>query len=235
MTQTTTRTTRTTRTMAPSDEELQEQVLDELAWDGHVRSSEIGVAIHDGIVTLSGGVDSYLARMAAQEAAHRVRGVKAVVNALTVRLPAFAERTDEDVARATLNALAWDAAIPADLLDVSVTDGWITLKGEVEWPFQRDAAERVVRRLAGVRGITDQISVKARPLSADLHRHIEQALVRSAALDAKHIRVEIKGSIAVLKGTVHSHLERRAAERTVLAAPGITAVENHIVLDPRFD
>lgn len=222
-------------TMAPTDVELQQNVLDELAWDGHVRPSEIGVAVHDGIVTLSGSVDSYLARMAAQEATHRVQGVRAVVNELTVRLPAFAERTDEDIARATLNALTWDAAIPADQLEVSVSDGWVTLKGAVEWHFQRDAAERVVHRLAGVRGITNLISVKPYPVGADVHHQIEQALVRSAEVDAKRIRVEVEGSIAVLKGTVRSHLERRAAERTALAAPGITAVENRIVVDPVFD
>ncbi len=220
--------------LAPGDAELQEQVLDELAWDGHVRPSEIGVAVHDGIVTLNGEVGSYLARMAAQEAAHRVRGVRAVANEITVRLPAFAERTDEDIARATLNALAWDAAIPAELLDVTVTDGWVTLKGEVEWNFQRAAAERVVRRLAGVRGITNQISVKAYPMSDDVHRQIERALVRSAEVDAKRIRVEVEGTVAVLKGTVRSHLEKRAAERTALAAPGIAAVDNRIVIDPRI-
>lgn len=228
--------TTSTRTMAPAlaptDVELQQQVLDELAWDGHVLPSEIGVAVHDGIVTLSGSVSSYLARMAAQEATHRVRSVRAVVNELTVRLPAFAERTDEDIARATLSALAWDAAIPADLLEVSMSDGWVTLKGEVERYLQRDAAERVIRRLAGVRGITNQIGVTSHPVTAELHRQIERALMRSAEVDAERIRVEIEGSVAVLKGTVRSHLERRAAERTVLAAPGITAVENRIVIDP---
>lgn len=218
--------------LAPTDVALQQAVLDELAWDGHVLPNEIGVAVHDGIVTLTGSVGSYLARMAAQEATHRVRGVRAVVNELTVRLPAFAERTDEDIARAVLNALTWDAAISADLLEVSVSDGWITLKGAVDWHFQREAAERVVRRLTGVRGITNLISVKAHPIPADLRLQIEQALVRSAAVDAKRIRVEIKGGVAVLKGTVRSHLERRAAERTALAAPGITAVENNIVIDP---
>lgn len=218
--------------LVPTDVDLQQQVLDELAWDGHVRPSEIGVAVHDGIVTLNGEVSSYLARMAAQDAAHRVRGVRAVVNELLVRLPAFAERTDEDIARATLHALAWDAAIPAELLEVSVSDGWITLKGEVEWHFQREAAERVVRRLAGVRGITNLIAVRSRPVPANLHRQIEQALVRGAAIDAKRIRVEVKGSVVVLKGTVRSQLEKHAAERTALAAPGITAVENRIVIDP---
>lgn len=228
-----------TRTIAPAlaatDVELQQQVLDELAWDGHVLPSEIGVAVHDGIVTLSGEVGSYLARMAAQEATHRVRGVRAVANELTVRLPAFAERTDEDIARATVNAVAWDAAIPAELLDVSVSDGWVTIKGEVARYFQRDAAERVVRRLAGVRGITNLIDVTSQPVTADLHRQIERALMRSAEVDAERIRVELEGSVAVLKGTVRSHLERRAAERTVLAAPGITAVENRIVIDPMID
>lgn len=218
-----------------SDVGLQQDVLDELAWDGHVRPSEIGVAVHDGIVTLSGSVESYLARMAAQEAAHRVRGVRAVVNEIAVRVPAFAERTDEDIARATLNALSWDAAVPTDQIEVSVSDGWVTLKGEVERYLQRAAAERVVRRLTGVRGITNLIDVQVQPVSADVHLQIEQALVRNAEVDAKRIRVEIKDTVAVLKGTVRSHLEKHAAERTALAARGITAVDNRIVIDPRIE
>ncbi len=215
-----------------SDASIQQDVLDELDWEGHVRSNEIGITVKDGIVTLSGTVDSYLARIAAQDAAHRVHGVRAVANEIEVRLPAFAERTDEDIARAVLNALVWDAAIPADKVEVTVTDGWVTLKGEVEWRFQRDAAERVVRRLAGVRGISMLVTVKAHPVPADVRQKIEQALVRNAQIDAKRVTVEVNGSVAVLKGTVRSYIEKQAAERSALSAPGITTVENHIAIDP---
>lgn len=219
-------------TMTRTDVVLQKDVLDELAWDGHVRANEIGVSVKDGIVTLTGAADSYLARMAAQDAAHRVHGVRAVVNEITVRLPAFAERTDEDIARATLNTLAWDAAVPMDRLEITVTEGWVTLRGEVQWHFQREAAERVVRRLSGVRGITDLISVQPQPMPTDIHRQIEQALLRNAEVNAKRVQVEVKDSVAVLTGSVGSYVEKQAAVRAALAAPGITAVENHIVVEP---
>jgi osmotically-inducible protein OsmY len=221
-----------TTKMERTDVGIQQDILDELAWDGHVRPNEIGVAVEDGIATLTGTVESYLARMAAQEAAQRVRGVRAVANEITVRLPAFAERSDEDIARATLNALAWDAAIPEDQISVAVSDGWVTLKGEVAWHFQREAAERVVRRLSGVRGITNLVTTRMHPLSSDVHQQIEQALVRSAVVDAKHIRVEVKGTVAVLKGTVRSYEEKQSAERTARSAPGITTVENYIIVNP---
>lgn len=214
------------------DANIQRDVQDELVWDGHVRPSEIGVAVTDGIVTLTGTVESYLARVAAQDAAHRVRGVRAVANEIKVQVPAFAERTDEDLARAAVEALAWDAAIPTGEVDVSVTDGWVTLTGEVDWPVQRDAAERAVHRLSGLRGISNQITVKPHPVPADVRKQIEQALTRSAEVDAKRIQIEIVGSVASLKGTVRSYIEKHAAERAALLAPGITAVENDIQIDP---
>src|SRR5207248_6644901 len=127
-----------------TDEEIQRDILEELKWDTRVRPNEIGVAVKDGIVTLTGWVDSYLKKMAAEEAAHRVRGVKAVVNDIEVRLPSSAERTDEDLAKAALNALQWEAGVPADKLEVTLSHGWVTLKGEVEYGFKRRLAERMV-------------------------------------------------------------------------------------------
>src|SRR6266446_5733879 len=137
-----------------TDEAIQTDILEELKWDTRVQPNEIGVMVKDGIVTLTGWVDSYLKKMAAEEAAHRVRGVKAVANDIEVRLPGSAERTDADLAKAVLNALRWDAAIPTDKVDVTVSQGWVTLKGEVEFGFQKHDAERAVRRLSGVRGVS---------------------------------------------------------------------------------
>src|SRR2546425_201131 len=142
-----------TRDMAVStrtDEQIQQDVLEELKWDTRVQPNEIGVAVKDGIVTLTGWVDSYLKKIAAEEAAHRVRGVKAVANDIEVRLPTSSERTDADLAAAVVNALRWEAAVPADKIDVTVSKGWVTLKGEVEYGFQKRLAERAAERLSGV-------------------------------------------------------------------------------------
>src|SRR2546430_16817905 len=145
-----------------TDEDIQRDVLEELKWDIRVRPNEIGVAVKDGIVTLTGWVDSYLKKISAEEDAHRVPGVKAVVNDIEVRLPGSAERTDADLAKAVLNTLKWDAGIPTDKIDVTVSKGWVTLKGEVEYGFQKRLAERAVERLSGVKGVTNLIVVKPR-------------------------------------------------------------------------
>src|SRR5438128_5061604 len=163
-----------------TDVSIQEDVLEELKWDSRVRANEIGVVVKDGIVTLTGWVDSYLKKMAAEQAAHRVHGVKAVANDIEVRLPSSAERTDADLAAAVLNALRWDAAIPTGTLDVTVSKGWVTLKGEVEFGFQKSDAERAIRHLSGIRGVTNLIVVKPRLSPSDLKQQIEKALVRNA-------------------------------------------------------
>ena len=215
-----------------TDEEIQRDVLEELKWDSRVRPNEIGVAVKDGIVTLTGWVDSYLKKIAAEEAAHRVPGVKAVANDIEVRLPTSAERTDADLAKAALNALNWEAAIPADRLDVTVSHGWVTLKGEVDYAFQKRDAERAVQRLSGVKGVTNLIVVRTRVSPTDLKQQIEKALIRNAETDASRIRVEVEGSKVILSGTVRSYMEKQAAEDTVWAAPGVTDVENRIVVSP---
>lgn len=213
-----------------TDEQIQRDILDELKWDARVMPNEIGVAVKDGVATLTGSVDSYTKKWAAEEAAHRVPGVKAVANDIEVRLPASSERTDADIAAAATRALEWDAFVPIDKLDITVSKGWVTLRGEVEWQFQKEDAERVVRRLTGVRGVTNLILVRPRikPSPEELKRKVEDALVRSAETDAKRITVEVQGDKVILKGTVRSWAEKAEAERVAWLAPGVTSVDNRI-------
>jgi osmotically-inducible protein OsmY len=215
-----------------TDEAIQIDVLEELRWDPRVRPNEIGVMVKDGVVTLTGWVDSYLKKMAAEEAAHRVRGVKAVANDIEVRLPGSAERTDADLAKAVITALKWQAAIPAGKVDVTVSQGWVTLKGEVEFGFQKRLAEWAVQRLSGVKGVTNLIVVKPRLSPSDLKQQIERALIRNAETDARQITVEVQGSKVILRGTVRSYAEKQAAEDTAWSAPGVSEVDNRIVISP---
>jgi osmotically-inducible protein OsmY len=214
-----------------TDEEIQTDMLEELQWDTRVQPNDIGVAVKDGIVTLTGWVDLYLKKIAAEEAAHRVRGVKVVVNDIEVRLPSSAERTDADLAAAVLNALRWDAEIPTGTLDVTVSQGWVTLKGEVDRGFQKRAALRAICRLSGVKGINNLMMVKSRVLPTDLKQQIERALLRNAEIDARNITVEMDGSRVTLRGTVRSYAEKQAAEYTACwSAPGVTEVDNLLMV-----
>ena len=213
-----------------TDEDIQRDVQEELKWDTRVRPNEIGVAVKDGIVTLTGWVDSYLKKIAAEEDAHRVPGVKAVVNEIEVHLPGSVERTDADLAKAALNALKWDAGIPTDKIDVTVSHGWVTLKGEVDYYFQKREAEHAVERLSGVRGVTNLLTVKPQPTPQDLKSQIEKALVRNAETDARRITVDVQGSKVILRGTVSAYAEKKAAEETAWSAPGVTEVDNRIIV-----
>ena len=220
----------TTMVETRTDEQIQRDVFAELKWDARVLPNEIGVAVKNGIVTLTGWVDSYAKRWAAEEAAHRVRGVAAVVNDLEVKLPSSVERTDPDIAAAAIHALKWDAFIPIEKTKVTVSKGWVMLEGEVEWQYQKVDAERVVRRLTGVKGVTNLIVVKPRVTESELKRKIEEALVRSAKTDAEHITVDVEGTKAILRGTVRSWAEKEEAERAAWMAPGITEVDNRLVI-----
>lgn len=215
-----------------SDTQIEKDVLDELDWDTRIGPSEIGVTVKDGIVTLSGHVDSYARRWAAQEAALRVLGVKAVANELEVSLFSAAERTDTELAHAAVDALTWDAEIPTHNIQVSVSKGWVTLTGQVDVYFQRSAAERALRHLAGVRGVSNELVVRQTgPAPGDVKQRIERALVRNAETDAARITVEVRGHEALLKGTVRSHAEKRSAEASARSAPGIYEVDNRLLIE----
>jgi osmotically-inducible protein OsmY len=213
-----------------TDAEIQADVLSELKWEPRVQAPEIGVSVKDGVVTLTGWVDSYTKRWAAEEAAHRVRAVKAVANDIEVRLGVGDERTDSEIAAAAVRALQWDALLVPEQIDVTVSKGWITLKGTVDWQYKRQEAERVVRHLAGVKGVSNLIEVKPKLLPAEIKKQVEDALVRSAHTDAARISVEVDGNKVTLKGTVRSWAERQEAERVAWKAPGVTAVDNRITI-----
>jgi len=216
----------TTATMVHTDQEIQTDVLAELRWDHSVQANEIGVAVKNGVVTLTGTVDTYLKKWRAEEAAHRVSGVTAVANDITVRT--IGERTDADIAAAAVYALKWNASVPAEKIQVTVDKGWVTLNGEVEWQYQREEAERAVRSLWGAKGVSNLIVVKPHASPTDLKKKIEDALVRSASIDANNITVEVQGSKAILKGKVRSWAEKQEAERTAWLAPGVTSVDDQI-------
>jgi osmotically-inducible protein OsmY len=218
----------TTAALTRTDQETQADVLAELRWDPQIKANEIGVSVKDGVVTLTGIVDTYLKKWRAEEVAHRVAGVLAVANDIQVRI--VGERTDTDIAAAAVNALQWNSSVPAAKVQITVENGWVTLKGDVEWQYQKQEAERVIRRLRGVRGVSNLITVKPSASPTDLKKKIEDALVRSAEVDAKGITVEVQGSKVILKGKVRSWAERQEAERTAWLAPGVTSVDNQITL-----
>lgn len=213
-----------------TDAQLQHDVIEELKWDPSVGRAEIGVAARDGVVTLSGQVDTYAQKYAAEAAAKRVGGVRAVAEDLLVQPPLTSTRTDTDIAHAALAAIRWDTEVPQDMLKLRVENGWITLEGNVEWNYQKSAAERAVRYLTGVRGITNLITVRPDVSSSEVRHKIEAALKRSAEIDAQHIQVEAHEGAVVLSGKVRSWAERTDAERAAWSAPGVSSVEDRILI-----
>lgn len=214
------------------DIDIQNDVAAELRWEAGLQDDDIAVGVRDGVVTLGGTATSYADKMTAERVAARIRGVRAIANDIEVQLPSSAERTDPDIAHAALDALKWDIAVPENLITVTVDRGWLTLEGEVEWYHQRDAAERAVRYLTGVKGVTNLIRMRVRAAPADVKQRIKETLQRNARFDADHITVDIRGHKAVLRGTVRSYTESRDAARAANNAPGIAEVENRLEVNP---
>lgn len=209
---------------------LQAAVLAELVWEPSVTAGHIGVTADHGVVTLSGHVDSYVQKQAAENAARRVKGVKAIAEEIEVKLPFEIKRGDDDLASAAVERLAWDGSVPKDAVQVKVAQGWLTLTGEVEWHFQKDAAEQDVRGLSGVISVLNQITIKPRANAAKIDESIMHALHRSW-FDPKMINVGVDGGKINLTGTVHNWSDYDIAESTAWAAPGVTNVDNKILVD----
>lgn len=218
-----------------SDSEIKTQVLRELKWDSRIGRSDIGVAVTQGVVTLTGIVTNYAKRVAAQDAAHRVAGVLDVANEIEVRRQGEFVKSDEDLARAVRHVLEWDAFVPDKRIKSSISDGWVTLEGEVDLWREREDAEKAVLRLEGVIGVINKIQMVPRKVDPDeLLEQIEYALERRADREAERLRIEVNDGAVDVFGRVHSWQEKRAVLGSISHAPGVMAIRDHIRLDPYF-
>lgn len=213
-----------------SDSDIKRDVELELRWDPDITSDDIGVAVKDGVVTLTGFVRSYSEKYEAERDAKRVSGVVGLANDIEVRLPNSDQRPDPEIAREVVSAIKSQLPFTSEHITPAVRDGWVTLEGEVEWNYQRNLAEAAVRRLKGVKGVSNLIHIKPRAAPSDVKRKIEEALKRQAELEADEITVEVNGGEVILRGKVRSWAERKEAERAAWQAPGVTKVDNRITV-----
>jgi len=213
-----------------SNKDLRKQVLDELDWEPSIDSADLGVAVKEGVVTLSGHVPSYAQKRTAERAVLRLSGVKGIANEIEVRLPSDHKRSDADLAQTAIDALERNVQIPMDTLKVTVDDAWITLDGVVNWDYQRKRAERTLRYLTGIKGVTNHLRVKERATPGDLRQRIKRALERRIDEEASRISVSVEEDIVTLSGTVPSWTDRNDIEDAVWAAPGVTNVKNKLTV-----
>lgn len=213
-----------------TDSELKKDVLTELLWDPLVPEARVGVAVSDGVVTLTGHLDTYAEKVAAKRAAERVAGVQAIAVELDVIPAGVHQRSDTEIAAAVEHALSWNTSVPQGRVRVTVEKGWVTLSGELDWNFQRRAVERMIRPLKGVAGIIDNIQLKALPMPENLSNRIQDALTRQAVREARRIEISVDGSVVTLRGNVHSWAERTAAEGATWSAPGVSRVNNQLTI-----
>jgi osmotically-inducible protein OsmY len=212
------------------DSDIKRDVEDELRWDPDIDSTDIAVAVHNGVVALSGFVRSYPQKTQAEHDAKRVAGVVGIANDIEVRLPLIDERPDPDIVRDAVTALKSELPYSADSIKVVAKNGWLTLEGSVEWNYTREQAKSAVKRIRGVKGVTNSITLKPKVAPYEIRRKIEDAFRRSAELDASRITVEANGGEVILRGTVKSWAERQEAERAAWAAPGVTRVDDRILV-----
>jgi osmotically-inducible protein OsmY len=215
-----------------SDIDIKRDVEAELRWNPDIDATDIAVAVKNGVVTLSGFVRSYAQKFEAEQTAKRVNGVRAVANDIEVRLPIFNQRPDPEIARDAVEEIQKNLPYASDHIGVVVRDGWVTLEGSVEWNYQRERAAQVVRRVRGVKGVTNLIELQPRVPPVEVKHKIEQAFRRSAELDANRITVETEGGVVTLRGTVRSWAERQEAERVAWTTPGVVRVNNLITISP---
>jgi osmotically-inducible protein OsmY len=214
-----------------SDKTLHQMILDELEWDPRFDSAHIGVAVDGGIVTLSGHVDSYAEKAAVEDAVKRIDGVRGIAQEVEVRLPGDKQAADDQIAKRALDIMAWDSTIPAGKVRVKVQSGIVTLSGDVDWYYQKDDAERSVRKLTGVKALVNSIRVLPNTKAIDVKNRIEAALKRNAEMEANAIRVSAADGHVTLSGKVKTYYERELAERTAWSAPGVTMVNDQIVVN----
>jgi osmotically-inducible protein OsmY len=220
--------TKGARTMNDSD--LRQLVIDELEFEPSIDASNIGVAAKDGIVTLSGFVSSYAEKMAAERAVRRVKGVHAIAEEIDIRYSTDKKINDDEIARRCVNIIAWDTTLPDDKIKVKVERGWVTLSGEVSWHFQRVAAESGVRKISGVTGITNLLTIKPHIQASDIKQRIEEALKRSAEVEANAIRISVTDSSVRLEGRVHDWREREIVEKAAWSVPGVVSVDDRMTV-----